>query len=317
MHIKIYTRLKHFEINLSEYHLFAQGPAVGDVDGDGHKDLVVPTLSGNIYVLSGKDGSVVRPYPYRTQEKVMIQVLLDLSKRGEKSKGLSIVTTSFDGYLYSIDGPTSCADVVDIGETSYSMVLADNVDGGDDLDLIVTTMNGNVFCFSTPSPHHPLKAWRSNNQGRNKVANRYNREGVYGTHSSRAFRDEEGKSFWVEIEMVDKHRYPSRFQAPYNVTTTLLVPGNYEGERSIKQSQIFERPGKYRIKLPTLGVRTTRTVVVEMVDKNELYFSDGFSLTFHMYYYKLLKLILPRCFLQSKDTDLPNSDSQALNSMKT
>ena len=40
----------------------------------------------------------------------------------------------------------------------YSMVLADNVDGGDDLDLIVTTMNGNVFCFSTPAPHHPLKA---------------------------------------------------------------------------------------------------------------------------------------------------------------
>lgn len=38
------------------------------------------------------------------------------------------------------------------------MALADNVDGGDDLDLIVTTMNGNVFCFSTPSPHHPLKA---------------------------------------------------------------------------------------------------------------------------------------------------------------
>ena len=37
------------------------------------------------------------------------------------------------------------------------MALADNVDGGDDLDLIVTTMNGNVFCFSTPSPHHPLK----------------------------------------------------------------------------------------------------------------------------------------------------------------
>lgn len=37
------------------------------------------------------------------------------------------------------------------------MVLADNIDGGDDLDLIVATMNGNVFCFSTPSPHHPLK----------------------------------------------------------------------------------------------------------------------------------------------------------------
>nr|ASU91612.1 defective in exine formation 1 [Tapiscia sinensis] len=276
--------------------LVPQGPTIGDVDGDGHTDVVVPTLSGNIYVLSGKDGSIVHPYPYRTHGRVMNQVLLvDLSKRGEKSNGLTIVTTSFDGYLYLIDGPTSCADVIDIGETSYSMVLADNVDGGDDLDLIVTTMNGNVFCFSTPAPHHPLKAWRSTSQGRNNVANQYNREGVYVTHSSRAFRDEEGKSFWVEIEIMDKYRFPSGTQAPYNVTTTLLVPGNFQGERTIKQNQIFERPGKYRIKLATVGVRTTGTVLVEMVDKNGLYFSDEFSLTFHMYYYKLLKwlLVLP------------------------
>ncbi|KAJ6425336.1 hypothetical protein OIU84_025995 [Salix udensis] len=273
-----------------------QGPTLGDVDGDGHTDVVVPTLSGNIYVLSGKDGSIVRPYPYRTHGRVMNQVLLlDLSKRGEKNKGLTLVTTSFDGYLYLIDGPTSCADVVDIGETSYSMVLADNVDGGDDLDLIVSTMNGNVFCFSTPVPHHPLKAWRSTNQGRNNVANRYNREGLYITPSSRSFRDEEGKNFWVEFEIVDKYRMPSGSQAPYNVTTTLLVPGNYQGERQIKQNQIFDRPGKYRIKLPTVGVRTTGTVLVEMVDKNGLYFSDDFSLTFHMHYYKLLKwlLVLP------------------------
>lgn len=276
--------------------LVPQGPTVGDVDGDGHTDVVVSTLSGNIYVLSGKDGSVVRPYPYRTHGRVMNQVLLvDLTKRGEKKKGLTLVTTSFDGYLYLIDGPTSCTDVVDIGETSYSMVLADNVDGGDDLDLIVTTMNGNVFCFSTPAPHHPLKAWRSHNQGRNNFASRYDREGVYVSPSSRAFRDEEGKNFWVEIEIVDRNRFPSGSQAPYNVTTTLMVPGNYQGERRIKQSQIFDKPGKYRIKVPTVGVRTTGTVLVEMVDKNGLYFSDDFSLTFHMYYYKLLKwlLVLP------------------------
>ncbi|XAR68857.1 Lambda-carrageenase [Bertholletia excelsa] len=276
--------------------LIAQGPSVGDVDGDGHTDVVVPTLSGNIYVLSGRDGSNVRPYPYRTHGRVMSQVLLvDLSKRGEKKKGLTIVTTSFDGYLYLIDGPTSCADVVDIGETSYSMVLADNVDGGDDLDLVVTTMNGNVFCFSTPASHHPLKAWRSHNQGRNSVANRFNREGIYILPSSRAFRDEEGKNFWVEIEIVDKYRFPSGSQGPYNVTTTLLVPGNYQGERTIKRNQIFNTAGKYRIKLPTVEVRTTGTVLVEMVDKNGLYFSDEFTLTFHMYYYRLLKwlIVLP------------------------
>ncbi|KAF8394949.1 hypothetical protein HHK36_018888 [Tetracentron sinense] len=267
--------------------LVPQSPTVGDVDGDGHTDVVVPTVSGNIYVLNGRNGSHIRPYPYRTHGRVMNQVLLvDLSKSGEKQKGLTLVTTSFDGYLYLIDGPTSCADVVDIGETSYSMVLADNVDGGDDLDgddldLIVTTMNGN--------------AWRSPNQGRNNVANHHNREGIYVSHSSRASRDEEGKNFWVEIEIVDQYRFPSGSQAPYNITTTLLVPGNYQGERRIVHKQVFDRPGKYRIKLPTVSVRTTGTVLLEMVDKNGLYFSDEFSLTFHMYYYILLKwlLVLP------------------------
>ncbi|BAT97334.1 hypothetical protein VIGAN_09074500 [Vigna angularis var. angularis] len=276
--------------------LIPQGPTVGDIDGDGHTELVVPTLSGKIHVLDGRDGSSIGRYPYPTHGRIMNQILLvDLNKPKEKKKGLTIVTTSFDGYLYLIDGPTGCADVVDIGETSYSMVLADNVDGGDDLDLIVTTMNGNVFCFSTPSPHHPLKAWRLPSQGRNNVANLYNREGIYVTHPYRAFRDEEGKSFWVEIEIVDNYRYPSGHQGPYKVTTSLLVPGNYQGERTIKLNNTYDLPGKYRIKLPTVSVRTTGTVLVEMVDRNGLYFSDDFSLTFHMHYYKLLKwlLVLP------------------------
>lgn len=52
------------------------------------------------------------------------------------------------------------------------------------------------------------------------MANRHNREGIYVPHPSRAFRDEEGKSFWVDIEIVDKYRYPSGSQAPYNVTVS-------------------------------------------------------------------------------------------------
>lgn len=106
-------------IDANIHILCPQGPTIGDVDGDGRTDVVVPTVSGNIYVLSGKDGSIVRPYPYRTHGRIMSQVLLvDLSKKGEKKKGLTLATTSFDGYLYLIDGPTACADVVDIGETS-------------------------------------------------------------------------------------------------------------------------------------------------------------------------------------------------------
>lgn len=64
------------------------------------------------------------------------------------------------------------------------------------------------------------QAWRSTDQGRNNKANRYDREGVFVTHSTRGFRDEEGKNFWAEIEIVDKYRYPSGSQAPYNVTVS-------------------------------------------------------------------------------------------------
>lgn len=39
------------------------------------------------------------------------------------------------------------------------MVLADDLDGNGRLDLVLTTMNGNVFVFETPAEYHPLKAW--------------------------------------------------------------------------------------------------------------------------------------------------------------
>jgi hypothetical protein len=54
-----------------------------------------------------------------------------------------------------------CADTVDIGETSYSGVLADDLDNNGLLDLVVTTMNGNVYGFQTSATYHPLKAWTS------------------------------------------------------------------------------------------------------------------------------------------------------------
>lgn len=99
--------------------MFVQGPTIGDVNGDGYTDVVVPTASGKIFVLKGADGSYVGPYPFKTHGRVMAPVLLvDLSKRDADRKGLTLAVTSFDGYFYLIDGPTGCADAIDIGETS-------------------------------------------------------------------------------------------------------------------------------------------------------------------------------------------------------
>lgn len=60
-----------------------------------------------------------------------------------------------------VDGVSACADTVDIGETSYSMVLADDLDGNGHLDLLVTTMNGMVYAFETRANYHPLRTWTS------------------------------------------------------------------------------------------------------------------------------------------------------------
>jgi hypothetical protein len=46
-----------------------------------------------------------------------------------------IAIMSHDGYLYLIDGSSGCAHTVDIGEASYTAVLADDVDGSGELDL--------------------------------------------------------------------------------------------------------------------------------------------------------------------------------------
>jgi len=38
-------------------------------------------------------------------------------------------------------------------------VLADDIDGTGNLDLIVSTMNGNIFALGTTAEYHPLKTW--------------------------------------------------------------------------------------------------------------------------------------------------------------
>ena len=55
-------------------------------------------------------------------------------------------------------GVVGCADVVDIGETAYAMVLADDLDGDSRLDLLLATMNGKPVwlpdsCTGRPARH--------------------------------------------------------------------------------------------------------------------------------------------------------------------
>lgn len=50
---------------------------------------------------------------------------------------------------------------MDFGEQSYSMVLADDLDQNGRMDLLVSTMNGNLYALETSAAYHPMKSWTS------------------------------------------------------------------------------------------------------------------------------------------------------------
>ena len=62
------------------------------------------------------------------------------------------------------------------------------------------------------------QAWPSQLQGRNVIASKYNREGIFIRPNSRVFRDEAGSNFWVQFQIVDQHRPTAGPPGPYNVT---------------------------------------------------------------------------------------------------
>lgn len=68
---------------------------------------------------------------------------------------------------WSLFGPlrrqvcVGCADTMDFGEQSYGMVLADDLDNNGRMDLLVSTMNGNLYALETSAVYHPMKAWTS------------------------------------------------------------------------------------------------------------------------------------------------------------
>ena len=297
------------------HSMITQGATVGDVDGDGELEVVVGTASGNVHVLRGRDGTPKPGFPFRAGGKVMAPVLVT-PVGGDGGGHQQLVFPAFDGLLYVVDGATACADTLYLGERSYAMPLAEDMDGDGLMDLVVVTMNGGVFCFGTREPHHPLKTWPAHVQAANGLTARHNFQGIFALPDSRRPRDVGGETLRVQFEIVDR-RAQARAQAgggeaggasegapaAYNVTVKLVGVGVDEmkgGERPvIGVADAFARPGVYTVEIPCPKTRTTAGVRLEMATAGGLRFEDNFSVSFHVHYYRLLKwmVALPFTFM--------------------
>ncbi|KIY93696.1 hypothetical protein MNEG_14267 [Monoraphidium neglectum] len=211
---------------------------------------------------------------------------------------------SFDGYLYLIDGATGCAHTVDIGEASYAAVLVDDLGGDGMLDLVVATMNGNIYALGTAALYHPLKTWTSQVQATNGLVARSNYFGAFATLQSRVARDVAGQSLRVAVEILDRRaalapdgRVANASRGgPYNLTVVLRGVGvadmNAGDAPIIGVADAFAAPGVHILELPCPKSRTTATVRVDLVDANGLHFQDEFALSFHVHFHKLLKYLV-------------------------
>ena len=96
--------------------------------------------------MSAETGEEKYPFPFYTGGRILAPVALGRVRKAS-SESLSLVATSFDGYVYIIDGKTGCRDVIDVGETSYSIPLIDDLSNSGYLSIVLATMNGEVHCF--------------------------------------------------------------------------------------------------------------------------------------------------------------------------
>ena len=272
----------------------AQGPILGDINGDGEVDIVLCTSSGHIWALNGKTGETLHNFPVKAGGAIMSPPLLLQMKGGRGSVGpiRHVVVAAHDGYLYMVDGNTGCSFKVDIGENSYSMVLADDLTGNGKMDLLVTTMNGNVMCLGTDVDYHPLKAWPSREMGNNNVEMRDGRQGIYVLDEYRHHRDNSGATMMIGFEIVDNRPVKGLGSHGGKYSVRISVGGNLN---LFKKD--YSKAGTYLEEVPCPARRQFSTIFVEMTNEHGQHFEDNVAMSFNMHFYRALKWILLTPFI--------------------
>lgn len=74
---------------------------------------------------------------------------------GGRGPGLHLLAPSEDGHVYVVEGATACVKKIDVGERLAGMVVADDLSGDGNLELVVATMGGEVGCIAQEAPNPP------------------------------------------------------------------------------------------------------------------------------------------------------------------
>lgn len=264
----------------------SQGATIADANGDGKLDVLLGTTTGHVWALQGGDGEPLQGFPFKTGGRIVAPIL-PVKLGYFPYRSLQLVVPSFDGKLYMFDGDGKCATAIDVGETSYSMVLADDLTGDGRLDLLLSTMSGNVFCFGTRMwDTHGFTVWPSQSRRHGNILSGEWRS-ISVSEESRKQRDVVGRTFVIEFIIRDQGYRVHDGNAVYKVEVSV---GGGAGPQLFNKT--YDKPGRYTELVQAPPHRMAATIVVRMTNQHGQASEDSFVLSFNVHFYKMLKWLL-------------------------
>lgn len=257
-------------------------PTAGAILGDGVVALVVGTTEGLVYAVNLMDRKILPNFPVATQGPIVASALVVGLNNAKASpvlvkQPLSVVVPSLDGNVYIIN-PVGCYEMIDLGEKSYGMVLADDLSGSGKLQLLVATISGRVSVYETGTPFHPLKQWLSKPNSLNGMTAKEYQLGVFIEPESRVARDVRGDHFELRITIYDDRAGKFTTYQPRYIVYIML------GKQLVVMSSLLFRPGSHTLRVPAPVERIYTTVNVVMATPNAMRFEDSVALSFNMHF---------------------------------
>lgn len=142
-------------------------PTITDLNQDGLADIIVSVFnkeeqSSAIFVLSGDSGRIL--YSFLLPARGIVSASITLASLRPQSSSSHLIIPTYEGHVYfvsmldssrrgaKVTGKDVCVQSLDVGGYLYAPVLLDDVTNDGHLDLLTTTLQGDLSLYSTNVP---------------------------------------------------------------------------------------------------------------------------------------------------------------------